>query len=712
MNITTDVSGLTPLEARAEHARLSGLIRHHDLLYYQKDNPEISDAEYDQLRRQLEALELQFPELVTADSPTQKVGFASQQEFGKIQHTVPMLSLQNAFTEDDVADFLDRVRRFLNLGEEETITLAAEPKIDGLSFSARYENGVLVYAATRGDGEVGEAVTENMKTIANFPTTLDFSKKILGSSVEENGIIKNNNKIMSVLEVRGEVYMDKRDFEALNAQQDSKGQKRFANPRNAAAGSLRQLDPAITAQRRLSYFVYGWGEVSEPLAEYQMQAVQRLSALGFNTNPLMTLCHQQQDIMAYYHKIGEERGQLPYDIDGVVYKVNRLDWQERLGKVARAPRWAIAHKFPAEQAMTRIEAIDIQVGRTGALTPVARLTPVNVGGVLVSNATLHNEDEIARKDIRVGDLVVIQRAGDVIPQVVRVELNGRPIISVPFDFPSECSVCQSPAVREEGEAVRRCCGGLICSAQATQRLKHFVAKDAFDIEGLGAKQIENFWESGVIKTPADIFTLQQRDAASLTPLRNQKGWGEQSARNLFESIEKARRVPLARLIYALGIRHIGTETAKLLARHYGSYAAWHAAMVAAANHDESALQDLLSIDGIGSVVAGTLTAFVSAPQQEVMLQQLVQHLDITAPAPIELQTPVSGKTVVFTGTLTRMTRHEAKAKAEALGAKVAGSVSSKTDFVIAGEDAGSKLKKAMELGVTVLTEDQWLEMIA
>lgn len=705
MNITIAVSDLTPLEARAEHARLSDLINHHDKLYYQQDNPEISDADYDALRRQLEVIELHFPELVTTQSPTQTVGAAPQNEFRKIQHSVPMLSLSNAFSEADVVDFIDRIRRFLGLHEEEEVTLCAEPKIDGLSFSARYENGRLVYAATRGDGEVGEEVTENIKMVENFPTSLR-------SVVEDNRISNQNNIITNAIEVRGEVYMDKRDFEQLNALQKQKGLKPFANPRNAAAGSLRQLDPSITAQRRLRYFVYGWGEVSKPLAEYQEVSVIRLGELGFVINPLMTRCQNLAQIMAYYDRIGGLRKALPYEIDGVVYKVNRLDWQERLGKVARAPRWAIAHKFPAEQATTIIEAIDIQVGRTGTLTPVARLVPVNVGGVVVSNATLHNEDEIARKDIRVGDRVVIQRAGDVIPQVVRVELNDRPESSVPFEFPEQCPVCCSPSVREENEAARRCSGGLICSAQAIERLKHFVAKDALDIEGLGAKQIETFWDNGNIKTPADIFTLKARDAHSLTPLRNQKGWGEQSAHNLFDSIEKARTVPLARFIYALGIRHIGTETAKLLARHYGSYTAWHTAMVAATNRESAAWQELLSIDGIGQVAAAALTAFVSAPQQEIMLQQLVQHLDIVAPPPVEQQSPVSGKTVVFTGTLTRMTRHEAKAKAEALGAKVAGAVSSKTDYVVAGEEAGSKLKKAAELGVTVLTEDQWLEMIS
>lgn len=678
--------------SQQRHHQLAQQIRHHDERYYQDDAPEISDAEYDALRRELEKLEAQHPELITADSPTQKVGAAPAEAFGKVKHAVAMLSLSNAFSDEDITDFIDRIRRFLGLDESEIITFTAEPKIDGLSFSARYEQGVLVQSATRGDGEVGEDITANIKTLQQMPHRLQ------GAGWP------------AVLEVRGEVYMDKGDFAALNQAQAKAGRKIFANPRNAAAGSLRQLDATITASRKLRYFVYGWGELSAPIAPTQYETIVRLAEWGFCTNPFMVLCEQAEDVLAHYAEVQQKRAALSYDIDGMVYKVNRLDWQERLGKVARAPRWAIAHKFPPEQATTVIEAIDIQVGRTGALTPVARLKPVTVGGVVVSNATLHNEDEIARKDIRVGDTVVVQRAGDVIPQVVRVELEKRPENSAPYDYPHACPVCGSHAVREEGEAVRRCTGGLICDAQAKERLKHFVSRQAFDIDGLGDKQMEVFWQDKWIHTPADIFTLQRRDAESLTPLRNREGWGEKSAQNLFEAIEQGRTIGLARFIYALGMRHIGLETAKLLARSYGSYAAWKEAMLQAQDETSEAYDSLLSIDGIGPIVARALLAFFDEPHNLEVLAALEAELTIEDAQAVANDSPIAGKTLVFTGTLTRMTRSEAKARAESLGAKVSGSVSAKTDYLVAGEAAGSKRKKAQELGVTILSEDEWLEL--
>jgi DNA ligase (NAD+) len=596
------------------------------------------------------------------------------------------------------------------------IAFVAEPKIDGLSFSARFEKGKLVRAATRGDGEVGEDITANISQVRDFPPQL------------------TGKDWPDVLEVRGEVYMDKRDFATLNAAQAAKGGKIFANPRNAAAGSLRQLDAMITAQRPLHYFVYGWGELSAPLGELFSECLETLGGFGFRVTPKKWLISEDQknaaqyydiqnifilkntyDIIDYYQKVQALRAGLDFEIDGLVYKVDRLDWQQRLGFVARSPRWAIAHKFPAEQATTVLEAIDIQVGRTGTLTPVARLKPVTVGGVVVSNATLHNEDEIARKDVRVGDTVVIQRAGDVIPQIVRVELEKRPAHSTPYHYPDQCPVCGSAAVREEGEVARRCTGGLICSAQAVERLKHFVSRAAFDIEGLGSKQVEAFWQDGLIKTPADIFTLEARDSDSLTPLKNRDGWGGKSAENLFRAIDTARCITLARFIYALGIRHIGQETAKILARHYGSYSQWEASMIPLGEgmeEDNPVVADLLSIDGIGKVVVEALHEFFAEPHNREVLEKLEPHLEILDAEKVSGDSPVSGKTIVFTGTLTRMTRAEAKARAEMLGAKVAGSVSAKTDFLVAGEAAGSKLKQATALGVRVLTEDEWIEMSA
>lgn len=715
---------LTPLLAAEEIAELTAEIRAHDVRYYQNDAPSISDAAYDALRLKLQALEQQFPDLVKPDSPTQKVGSAPAEAFSKVRHRVPMLSLSNAFTREDIAEFIARIRRFLELPDTAEIAVTVEPKIDGLSFSARYEQGVLVQAATRGDGEVGEDITANIKTVKDFPHRLSGAPDIL--------------------EVRGEVYMGKRDFEALNKARAKAGEPLFANPRNAAAGSLRQLDASVTAARNLSYFVYGWGELSAPLADLHHVSVAAMATLGFTTNPRMTRCDSVEQIMAEYEALSSIRSALDYDIDGMVYKVDRLDYQQRLGFVARAPRWAIAHKFPAEQAITTIEAIDIQVGRTGALTPVARLTPVNVGGVMVSNATLHNEDEIARKDIRVGDTVVIQRAGDVIPQIVashQSSVASEKERNTPFEFPTTCPVCGSHAEREEGEAVRRCTGGLTCSAQVVERLKHFVARDALDVDGLGDKQIEAFFSEGMIKTPADIFTLQQRapylttdsavDQASLShswpaasdsnakevgepvpiapkaPHKYRDGWGEKSASNLFAAIEKARTVSLARLIYALGIRHIGEETAKLLAKNYGTVEAWISAM-----GKPGAAEELLAIDGIGKKVVQALAAFFGEPHNTLQLAELLTYLSVMPyEAPASANSPVAGKTVVFTGTLETIGRKEAKSRAEALGAKVASSVSKKTDYVVAGAEAGSKLKDAEALGVTVLTEAAWLALI-
>jgi DNA ligase (NAD+) len=675
-------------EAAKELATLTQDIAEHDKRYYQDDAPRISDAEYDKLRARLSALEAMYPDLVKADSPSQKVGVAPARGFAKVQHSVPMLSLGNAFSEEDVADFLGRIRRFLGLDESDAVEIVCEPKIDGLSFSARYEHGELVRGATRGDGNEGEDITANLRYV--LPHRL-------------------NGNAPEVLEARGEVYMRKDDFSALNAAQAEAGKPIFANPRNAAAGSLRQLDASITAARKLRYFAYGWGEVSAPVADTQWGVLKQFADWGLVVNfERMIQATDVASIMTFYDALQVERAQLPYDIDGIVYKVDRLDLQQRLGFVARAPRWAIAHKFPAEQAITTLEAIEIQVGRTGALTPVARLTPVNVGGVMVANATLHNEDEIARKDIRVGDTVTIQRAGDVIPQVVSAR---REKDAPQYVYPTQCPVCHSDAVREEGEAVRRCTGGLMCDAQIVERLKHFVSRDAFDIDGLGEKQIAAFWQEGLVREPADIFGLEAKDKQSLTPLRNKPGWGATSAANLFAAIDKARNVTLARFIYALGIRHVGQTTAKLLARTYQTFDAWYAAMKQIAAGDEAAYEDLTHIDGIGDAVGMALKHFFAETHNQQVLADLLPHLTIADAEAVASDSPVAGKTVVFTGTLVRMTRDEAKARAESLGAKVAGSVSKKTDYVVVGADAGSKAKKAAELGVTTLSEDEWLQRI-
>ena len=681
---------LTPIEAAAELERLAREIAAHDKAYHQQDAPTVTDAEYDALRRRNDAIEAAFPELVRADSPSKRVGAQVREGFSKITHARPMLSLGNAFADDDVVGFFERIRRFLNLPDSETVELVAEPKIDGLSVSLRYEGGALVHAATRGDGTVGEDVTANIRTIGDIPTSLPADAP-------------------AVVEVRGEVYMAKADFLALNRRQEEAGAKVFANPRNAAAGSLRQLDSGVTAKRPLKFFGYAWGEVSAPLGDTVTAVRERFAAWGFQLNEPSRLCGSVDDILAYYHEVIALRPDLPFDLDGTVYKVNRLDWQDRLGAVSRAPRWAIAHKFPAEQAETRLNAITIQVGRTGTLTPVANLEPVNVGGVMVARATLHNEDEIARKDVREGDWVVIQRAGDVIPQVVRVIEDRRPADSQPYDFPTLCPECGSHAVREEGEAARRCTGGLICPAQAVERLKHFVSRDAFDIEGFGGRNIEAFWTDGLIRTPADIFRLGEHQDA----LAEREGWGEKSVANLLDALDERRRIELPRFIYALGIRQVGQATARLLARNYGALEAVLEAMQAAQDPESEAYQALVDIDGIGPGVAEDLLAFFAEPHNLEVIRDLADLVEVL---PFEVadtsSSPVAGKTVVFTGTLEAMGRNEAKARAETLGAKVSGSVSKKTDIVVAGPGAGSKLKKAEEFGVQVMTEQEWLDFIA
>ena len=688
-----DVSDLTEAEAAKELEALAQDLARHDAAYYQEDAPTISDATYDALRQRNTAIEAEFPHLIRKDSPNQKVGAAPSTGFGKVTHTVPMLSLDNAFSKEDVDDFVARIRRFLGLAENETVEIFAEPKIDGLSFSALYEDRQLKVCATRGDGKVGEDITSNMRTIAALPQSLPEDAP-------------------PQLDVRGEVFMTKADFEALNARQSETGGKVFANPRNAAAGSLRQLDPTVTAQRPLSLFAYSWG-VAEPLVwDSQSGFLDVLKRWGFPVNERSTLCQSVEDIMAVYEGLVADRAALPYDIDGVVYKVNRLDWQKRLGFVSRAPRWATAHKFPAEQAETVLEAIDIQVGRTGSLTPVARLKPVTVGGVVVSNATLHNEDEIRRKDVRVGDTVVIQRAGDVIPQVVRVITEKRPQGSVEFDYPHRCPACGSLAIREADEAVRRCTGGLICPAQAVERLKHFVSRNAFDIEGLGAKNIEAFYADGRISGPADIFTLRARDDSMEAPLGSLEGWGEKSIDNLFASIDARRTIALDRFIYALGIRQIGQATARLLAQSYGSLTTLREAMHKAQDRSSPAYADLVNIESIGDTVADDLLGFFAEAHNQDVLTALEAELEIEDfDEPDVDGSPIAGLTLVFTGTLEVMTRNEAKANAQALGAKVAGSVSAKTDILVAGPGAGSKLKKAQELGLRVMTEDEYLAFI-
>lgn len=693
------VDDLSAKEASAELERLAGEIARHDSAYYQKDAPVISDAAYDALRYRNEAIEARFPDLVREDSPSKSVGAAPVGTFGKVAHKVAMLSLSNGFDDEDVIEFWNRVRRFLNLKESEALEVTAEPKIDGLSASLRYEKGRFVIGATRGDGREGENVTENLRTIADIPEKL------------------HGKHIPDVFEVRGEVYMSHADFAALNKRQEEAGKPVFANPRNAAAGSLRQLDPKITASRPLRFFAYAWGDASEIPGETQADVVGAFTKWGFKVNPLFGVCRTVEDVLAFYHNIEEGRADLGYDIDGVVYKVNRLDWQQRLGFVSRSPRWALAHKFPAEQAFTRLLGIDIQVGRTGALTPVARLEPVTVGGVVVSNATLHNEDEIARKDVRIGDTVVVQRAGDVIPQIVRVVSDKRPKGAEPYEFPKVCPACGSHAVREinektgEVDVVRRCTGGLICPAQAVERLRHLVSRNAFDIEGLGEKQIAAFYEDGLVRQPADIFMLEANDAKSLKKLKDREGWGATSAKKLFAAIDDRRRIDLDRFIFGLGIRHVGETNARLLARTYGTLDHFIEEMEKAVDPESDAHRDLLAIDGVGEVLAGALIDFFAEDHNREVLKSLREAGVVTVPLEAQdTSSAVAGKTVVFTGSLERMTRAEAKARAEQLGAKVSGSVSAKTDLVVAGADAGSKLTKANALGVKVISEDEWIEM--
>ncbi|KRD53042.1 MULTISPECIES: NAD-dependent DNA ligase LigA [unclassified Ensifer] len=708
------VENLNETEAAAELAFLAAELARHDSLYHGQDAPEISDADYDALKRRNDAIEAQFPALIREDSPSRKVGAAPSVTFQPVVHARPMLSLDNTFSDEDARDFVASVYRFLGQLPDNSIAFTAEPKIDGLSMSLRYENRRLVTAATRGDGTTGENVTANIRTIGMIPQTLPAGAP-------------------DVVEVRGEIYMAKSDFTALNAEMAAQGKPLYVNPRNTASGSLRQLDAKVTASRKLRFFAYAWGEISEMPAETQMGMVEVFKSWGFPVNPLMQRLISADALLEHYHHIERERPDLDYDIDGVVYKVDRLDLQARLGFRSRSPRWATAHKFPAEQAFTRLTAIDIQVGRTGALTPVARLEPITVGGVVVTNATLHNEDYIKGlgnsgepiregRDIRIGDMVIVQRAGDVIPQIVDVVMDERKEGAEPYRFPTTCPVCGSHAVRDINEktgkvdAVRRCTGGFVCRAQAVEHLKHFVSRNAYDIEGLGSKQIEFFFESEdptlMIRTAPDIFTLEKRQETSLTKLENIDGFGKVSVRKLYEAINTRRSIALHRFIYALGIRHVGETTAKLLARSYGSYEHFGTAMGEASAFSGDAWNELNSIDGIGEVVARAIVEFYKEPRNlEVVTRLLSEVTPEAAEAPVASDSPVAGKTVVFTGSLEKMTRDEAKAKAESLGAKVAGSVSKKTDIVVAGPGAGSKLDKARELGVETMDEDEWLALI-
>ena len=685
-------------QARPEHARLAAAIAAHDIAYHRDDAPTIPDADYDALRRRLVALEEAFPALATPTGPGATVGATPSEKFRTIRHAVPMLSLGNVFADADVAEFDARVRRFLGLAPDVPLAITAEPKIDGLSCSLRYEGGRLVQAATRGDGFAGEDVTANVRTVAAIPDAL------------------SGDDVPDVLEVRGEVFMTKPDFAALNARQAEAGRPPFANPRNAAAGSLRQLDSTVTAARPLRFFAYAWGEHSGLPAATQSGMIAAFARFGLPTNPLTALCQSAADLLARYRAIEAQRAALPYDIDGVVYKVDDLRLQERLGFVSRAPRWAVAHKFPAERATTKLLAIDIQVGRTGSLTPVAKLAPVTVGGVVVENATLHNEDEIARKDVRVGDTVRVQRAGDVIPQIVEVVPELRPPDALPYRFPDTCPACGSAAVREvdektgEADVVRRCTGGLVCPAQAIERLRHFASRNAFDIEGLGDRQIAFFHAEGLIRTPSDIFSLEARDADGLTRLANREGYGATSVRNLFAAIAARRSIALNRFLFGLGIRRVGETNAKRLARHFGTFAAVRAAARAAAAPDGEGRAELCAIDGLGDTVAEALADFFAEPHNEEEVDRLLAAVTVEPMEVAAAASAISGKTIVFTGSLERMTRDEAKARAEALGAKVSGSVSKKTDIVVAGPGAGSKEKKARELGLNVISEDAWLAL--
>ena len=693
------VERLSKKQAAAELARLAAEITGHDRRYHGEDDPAISDAGYDALRQRNEAIEARFPDLIRPDSPAKGIGAAAAPGFAKVTHAVPMLSLGNAFADEAVGEFVARVVKFLSLTEDEALAVVAEPKIDGLSASLRYEDGIFVLGATRGDGAVGEDITENLRTIADIPETLA------------------GRAAPAVLEVRGEVYMRRDEFEDLNKAQIAAGKPAYANPRNSAAGSLRQIDARVTAERPLRFFAYTWGETSEPLAETLWDVRARLKALGFRLNEPAKRCENVEEILAHYRHLEGTRAELPFDIDGVVYKVDRLDWQARLGAVTRSPRWALAHKFPAEQAQTILREIEIQVGRTGALTPVARLEPVTVGGVVVTNATLHNEEEIGRKDFRAGDTVVVQRAGDVIPQIVRVVAEKRKRSARRFRFPDTCPACGSHAVREtlesgELEKVRRCTGGLICPAQAVERLRHFVSRDALDIEGLGEKQIAGFWEEERVRQPGDIFRLAAGDGGKHAALAEREGWGAQSAANLFAAIEARRTIGLDRFIDALGIRHVGQANARLLARTFGSLSAFRAALIAARDPDSAAYAELIDIEGIGPKLAGTLAGFFGEAHNRAAVDDLASEGTVEDMAATAADSPVAGKTVVFTGTLETLSRGEAKAQAEALGARVAGSVSAKTDYVVAGPGAGSKLKKAADLGLTVLTEAEWRTLVS
>ncbi|MEY9829260.1 DNA ligase (NAD+) [Sinorhizobium fredii] len=715
LNEKKPVEQLTETEAAEELAFLASELARHDALYHGQDAPEISDADYDALKRRNDLIEDRFPALIREDSPSRKVGAAPSLTFQPVVHARPMLSLDNTFSDEDARDFVAAVYRFLGKLPDHSIAFTAEPKIDGLSMSLRYENRRLVTAATRGDGTTGENVTANIRTIRMIPQTLPADAP-------------------DVVEVRGEIYMAKSDFAALNAEMAAQGRPLYVNPRNTASGSLRQLDAKVTASRKLRFFAYAWGEISAMPAETQFGMVETFKAWGFPVNPLMQRLSSADELLQHYHHIERERPDLDYDIDGVVYKVDRLDLQARLGFRSRSPRWATAHKFPAEQAFTRLKGIDIQVGRTGALTPVARLEPITVGGVVVTNATLHNEDYIRGignsgepiregRDIRIGDMVIVQRAGDVIPQIVDVVMDERAEGAEPYRFPATCPVCGSHAVRDINEktgkvdAVRRCTGGFVCRAQAVEHLKHFVSRHAFDIEGLGSKQIEFFFEAEdsamQIRTAPEIFTLKRRQQKSeLTKLENIDGFGKVSVEKLFEAIEKRRTIALHRFIYALGIRHVGETTAKLLARSYGSYDHFGEAMVEAGSLAGDAWNELNSIEGIGEVVARAIVEFYKEPRNLKVVSALLEEVrPESAEMPVATDSPVAGKTVVFTGSLEKMTRDEAKAKAESLGAKVAGSVSKKTDIVVAGPGAGSKLDKARELGVQTMDEDAWLALI-
>jgi DNA ligase (NAD+) len=703
-----DVDELTEKQAKSEHARLAAEIAEHDRRYYQDDAPIVSDAEYDRLRQRYAAIEARFPQLRTIESLTQRVGAAPAARFAKVRHAVPMLSLDNAFAEQDVIDFVGRIRRFLRLADDEPVAFSAEPKIDGLSMSLRYEDGALVTGATRGDGFEGEDVTANVKTLEDVP------KKLKGRGVP------------AVCEVRGEIYMTKAAFLELNRKQAKAGKQLYVNPRNTAAGSLRQLDPTITASRPLGFFAYAWGQMSEMPAKTQSGMIKWLESCGFKTNPLTKVCHSVEELLAFHREIETQRAHLDYDIDGVVYKVDRLDWQERLGFVSRSPRWAIAHKFPAERAITMLKDIEIQVGRTGTLTPVAKLEPVTVGGVVVQNATLHNEDYIKGiggkgeplrhgRDIRIGDTVIVQRAGDVIPQVVDVVLDKRPKDAEPYPFPKKCPcplhtdvVREETATGEEG-ARGRCTGEFACPYQKIEHLKLFVSRRAFDIDSFGEKQIEFFFEQGWVKEPADIFELPKRNKQ--IKLEEQEGYGETSVRNLFAAIEQRREIALERFIFSLGIRHVGETTALALARGYGSWKAFHDACVKVAKGDEEAAAEMDALDQIGETVIEAIQAYFGESHNRRIVERLIQQVKILDAEKPKVDSAVAGKTVVFTGTLEKMTRDEAKASAERLGAKVSGSVSKKTDYLVAGPGAGSKLAEANKLGVKVLTEDEWVKLI-